>query len=157
MLASAVTGQRPCPSTCFVRARGLATYPVALLPAVRDGVLLSMPAIARYAIVCRASTCATAEWRQREPAGTGDLHRQPLRGPNPPGGGNRVPPDARSIRRPGGRWNPCLDRVPPLVAGALPRLCGPRQRPGSGYGSRQGSIRGTKTILPWPPCLSGSP
>ena len=85
-----------------------------------------------------------------EPAGTGDLHRQPLRGPTPPGGGNRVPPDALAPSDGRGGAGTRAGSAPPQWQARFPRLRGPRQRPGSGYGSRQGSIRGTKTILPWP-------
>jgi hypothetical protein len=70
----------PVPLPLFHDSTGLAAYPEALQPAVRDGIL-------QYA--CNGEICyrlrgisvrQTAEWRQREPEGTGDLHRLTLRG-----------------------------------------------------------------------------
>ena len=73
-------GRRPCPWRLFHASTGLDTYPEALQPSVRAGVL-------QYA--CNSEigyrlrgvrVRQTAEWRQREPEGAGDLHRLTIRG-----------------------------------------------------------------------------
>ena len=161
VLASARCWPTPVPLDLFRESTGLATYPVALLPAVRDGVL-------QYACnseICYRlqgiHVCQRAKWRQREPAGTGDLHRQPLRplrGPTPPGGGNRVSPDALapSDGRGGAGTRAGSGAAP--VAGALPRA---RVDPGSGRAPVTAPVRARsgarKPFCPGPPCLSGSP
>ena len=80
VLDSARCWPTPVPLELFHDSTGLDTYPAALQPAIRDGVL-------QYA--CNSEICyrfrgirvrQRAEWRQREPAGTGDLHRLTLRG-----------------------------------------------------------------------------
>ena len=70
----------PVPLALFHESTGLDAYPEALQSSVRDGVL-------QYA--CNGEICyrlrgvsvrQTAEWRQREPEGAGDLHRLTIRG-----------------------------------------------------------------------------
>ena len=80
VLDSARCWTTPVPVDLFRESTGLDTYPAALLPAVRDGVLqYACNSEIRYR-VRGIRVCQRAEWRQREPAGTGDLHRQTLRG-----------------------------------------------------------------------------
>jgi hypothetical protein len=80
VLDSAHCWTTPVPLDLFRESTGLDTYPMALLPAVRDGVLqYACNSEIRYR-VRGIRVCQRAEWRQREPAGTGDLHRQTLRG-----------------------------------------------------------------------------
>jgi len=70
----------PVPLDLFRASTGLDTYPAALQPAVRDGVLqYACNSEIRYR-VRGIRVCQRAEWRQREPAGTSDLHWQTLRG-----------------------------------------------------------------------------
>src|SRR5262249_6458532 len=80
VLDSARCWPTPVPLELFRDSTGLDTYPEALQPAVQDGVL-------QYA--CNSEICywlrgirvrQRAEWRQREPEGTSDLHRLTLRG-----------------------------------------------------------------------------
>ena len=79
-LDSACCWPTPVPLDLFRASTGLGTYPEALQPAVRDGVLqYACNSEIRYR-VRGIQVCQRAEWRQREPAGTGDLHRQTLRG-----------------------------------------------------------------------------
>jgi len=80
VLDSASLWATPVPPALFHDSTGIDAYPEALQPAVRDGVL-------QYA--CNGEIgyrlrgiCVRqrAEWRQREPEGTGDLHRLTVRG-----------------------------------------------------------------------------
>ena len=70
----------PVPPALFHDSTGLDAYPETLQAAVRDGVL-------QYACngeigyrLRGVSVRQRAEWRQREPEGTGDLHRLTIRG-----------------------------------------------------------------------------
>ena len=73
-------GQRPCHWTLFHDSTGLDAYPEALQPAVRDGVLqYACNSEIRYRFR-GIRVRQRAEWRQREPEGTGDLHRLTMRG-----------------------------------------------------------------------------
>jgi hypothetical protein len=70
----------PVPLDLFHESTGLAAYPEALQSSVRDGVLqYACNSEIRYRLR-GISVCQTAEWRQREPAGAGDLHRLTIRG-----------------------------------------------------------------------------
>jgi hypothetical protein len=80
MLDSVRCWTTPVPLALFHESTGLDAYPEALQSSVRDGVL-------QYA--CNGEICyrlrgvsvrQTAEWRQREPEGAGDLHRLTIRG-----------------------------------------------------------------------------
>jgi hypothetical protein len=80
VLDSARCWTTPVPLELFHASTGLDTYPAALQPAVRDGVLqYACNSEIRYR-VRGIRVCQRAEWRQREPEGTGDLHRLTLRG-----------------------------------------------------------------------------
>jgi len=70
----------PVPLALFHESTGLNAYPEALQPAVRDGVLqYACNSEIRYRLR-GGSVRQTAEWRQREPEGAGDLHRLTIRG-----------------------------------------------------------------------------
>jgi hypothetical protein len=80
VLDSACCWTTPVPVDLLRESTGLATYPAALQPAVRDGVLqYACNSEIRYRLR-GIRVCQRAEWRQREPEGTGDLHWQTLRG-----------------------------------------------------------------------------
>jgi hypothetical protein len=80
VLDSARCWTTPVPLKLFRESTGLDTYPAALQPAVRDGALqYACNSEIRYRL-CGIRVCHRAEWRQREPEGTGDLHRLTLRG-----------------------------------------------------------------------------
>jgi Putative oxidoreductase C terminal domain len=70
----------PVPLALFHESTGLDAYPEALQPSVRDGVLqYACNSEIRYRLR-GVSVRQTAEWRQREPEGAGDLHRLTIRG-----------------------------------------------------------------------------
>src|SRR5215468_9529614 len=70
----------PVPLDLFHESTGLDAYPEALQPSVRDGVLqYACNSEIRYRLR-GVSVRQTAEWRQREPEGAGDLHRLTIRG-----------------------------------------------------------------------------
>jgi len=70
----------PVPLDLFHDSTGLDAYPEVLQPAVRDGVLqYACNSEIRYRLR-GISVRQTAEWRQREPEGAGDLHRLTIRG-----------------------------------------------------------------------------
>jgi hypothetical protein len=80
VLDSARCWTTPVPLDLFRESNGLDTYPAALQPAVRGGVLqYACNSEIRYRLR-GIRVCQRAEWRQREPEGTGDLHRLTLRG-----------------------------------------------------------------------------
>ena len=68
------------PLVLFHESTGLDAYPEALQSSVRDGVLqYACNGEIRYRLH-GISVRQTAEWRQREPEGAGDLHRLTIRG-----------------------------------------------------------------------------
>jgi Putative oxidoreductase C terminal domain len=70
----------PVPLALFHESTGLNAYPEALQSSVRDGVLqYACNGEIRYRLH-GVSVRQTAEWRQREPEGAGDLHRLTIRG-----------------------------------------------------------------------------
>jgi len=70
----------PVPLALFHESTGLNAYPEALQSSVRDGVLqYACNGEIRYRLH-GISVRQTAEWRQREPEGAGDLHRLTIRG-----------------------------------------------------------------------------
>jgi predicted dehydrogenase len=70
----------PVPLALFHESTGLDAYPEALQSSVRDGVLqYACNSEIRYRLR-GISVRQTAEWRQREPEGGGDLHRLTIRG-----------------------------------------------------------------------------
>jgi len=70
----------PVPLDLFYDSTGLDAYPEVLQPSVRDGVLqYACNGEIRYRLR-GISVRQTAEWRQREPEGAGDLHRLTIRG-----------------------------------------------------------------------------
>ena len=80
VLDSARCWPTPVPLELFHDSTGLDTYPAALQPAIRDGVLqYACNSEIRYRFR-GIRVRQRAEWRQREPAGTGDLHQLTLRG-----------------------------------------------------------------------------
>lgn len=80
VLDSARRWTTPVPLALFRDSTGLDAYPEALQPSVRDGVLqYACNGEIRYRLR-GISVRQTAEWRQREPEGTGDLHRLTIRG-----------------------------------------------------------------------------
>jgi predicted dehydrogenase len=80
ILDSARRWTTPVPSALFHDSTGLAAYPEVLQSSVQDGVLqYACNGEIRYRLR-GVRVRQTAEWRQREPEGTGDLHRLTLRG-----------------------------------------------------------------------------
>ena len=80
VLDSARCWTTPVPLDLFHDSTGLDTYPAALQPAVRGGVLqYACNSEIRYRFR-GIRVCQRAEWRQREPEGAGDLHWLTLRG-----------------------------------------------------------------------------
>ena len=80
VLDSARCWTTPVPLELFHDSTGLDIYPAALQPAVQGGVLqYACNSEIRYRFR-GIRVCQQAEWRQQEPKGTGDLHRQTLRG-----------------------------------------------------------------------------
>jgi len=80
VLDSASCWPTPVPLDLFYASTGLETYPAALQPAVRGGVLqYACNSEIRYRFR-GIPVHQRAEWRQREPDGAGDLHRMTLRG-----------------------------------------------------------------------------
>src|SRR5207237_5662286 len=80
MLGSVRCSTTPVPLGLFHESTGLDAYPEALQSSVRDGVLqYACNSEIRYRLR-GISVRQTAEWRQREPEGAGDLHRLTIRG-----------------------------------------------------------------------------
>ena len=80
VLDSARCWPTPVPLELFRDSTGLDTYPAALQSAIRDGVLqYACNSEIRYRFR-GIRVRQRAEWRQREPDGTSDLHRLTLRG-----------------------------------------------------------------------------
>lgn len=80
VLESARRWSTPVPLDLFHESTGQRTYPETIRSSVHDGVLqYACNGEIRYRLR-GISVRQTAAWRQREPAGTGDLHRLSLRG-----------------------------------------------------------------------------
>jgi predicted dehydrogenase len=80
VLDSARRWTTPVPLELFYDSTGMRTYPETLQPSVRDGVLhYACNGEIRYRLR-GIGVRQMAEWRQREPEGTGDLHRLTIRG-----------------------------------------------------------------------------
>jgi hypothetical protein len=150
----------PVPLALFHESTGLDAYPEALQSSVRDGVLqYACNGEIRYRLR-GVSVRQTAEWRQREPEGSGDLHRLTIRGSRchvlvcQDGSGDFR---CSTLQRLASRWGPS----PALflrAGGAFPRACWRTFLAWGVFAASTGArARPRTSVRARPQYLSGSP